>query len=111
MIRVYYNRGEGRHELTVNGHAGYAEYGKDIVCAGVSAIVFALLGWMEHNEEEIDDLEDMIAEDGQVYIACTGNDKLETAFQVAVLGLIQIARAHPDHVDIEYTGTAGDSRE
>lgn len=102
MIRVYYTRGEGRHELTINGHAGYAEHGKDIVCAGVSAIVFALLGWMEHNEDEIDDLEDLIAEDGQVYIACTGNDKLETAFQVAVLGLIQIARAHPDYVDIEY---------
>ena len=111
MIRVYYVRGEGEHELTINGHAGYAEYGKDIVCAGVSAITYALLAWMEHNEEEITQFDELMVEDGQVYIACAGSDKLTTAFQVALMGLIEIARAHPDYVDIEYSGTAGDSRE
>ncbi|MGE5580686.1 MAG: ribosomal-processing cysteine protease Prp [Bacillota bacterium] len=29
--------------FTVEGHAGFAEYGKDIVCAGVSAIAQAAL--------------------------------------------------------------------
>lgn len=111
MIRVYYARGEGEHELTINGHAGYAEYGKDIVCAGVSAITYALLAWMEHNQEEITQFDELMVEDGQVYITCAGSDKLTTAFQVALMGLIEIARAHPEYVDIEYSGTAGDSRE
>ena len=111
MIRVYYTRGEGKHELNINGHAGYAEYGRDIICAGVSAITFALLGWMEHNEEEITQLDELMVEDGQVFIACAGTNNLNTAFQVAIMGLIQIARAHPEYVSIEYSGTAGDSRE
>ena len=111
MIRVYYSRGEGEHELTINGHAGYAEYGKDIVCAGVSAIAFALLGWLEHNQEELTEMEELMVEDGQVYISCAGSEKVTTAFQVALMGLVQIARAHPEYVDIEYSGIAGDSRE
>ena len=111
MIRVYYSRGEGEHELTINGHAGSAEYGKDIVCAGVSAIAFALLGWLENNQEELTEMDELIAEDGQVYIACAGSDEVSTAFEVALMGLIQIARQYPECVDIKYSGTAGDSRE
>lgn len=111
MIRVYYSRGEVEHELTINGHAGYAEYGKDIVCAGVSAIAFALLGWLENNQDELTEMDELMVEDGQVYIACAGSDNVNTAFQVALMGFIQIARQYPECVDIEYSGTAGDSRE
>ena len=34
----------GGAHLTVRGHAGYGEYGKDIVCAAASALVYALAG-------------------------------------------------------------------
>lgn len=42
MIRVLVRRnGEGSiQEVKIEGHAEYAEHGKDIVCAGVSAITF-----------------------------------------------------------------------
>ena len=30
--------------ITVSGHAGYAEAGKDIVCAGVTALMQTLIG-------------------------------------------------------------------
>lgn len=105
MIRGHYTHRGRKHELCINGHAGYAEYGKDIVCSGVSAIVYALLGWIEHHEDELTELEDVIVEDGQVYIACAGNDRVNTAFQVAVTGLVQIARQYPDCVEIEYPGS------
>lgn len=102
MIRVYYTRGKGGHELTINGHAGYAEHGQDIVCAGVSAIAFSLVAWIEHNEEEVSALSGLAAESGSFYICCKGTKALETAFDVAVLGLIQIARQYPNHVCIQY---------
>lgn len=41
MIRIVVERSpEGRHisSFHVHGHAGYADPGKDIVCAGVSAV-------------------------------------------------------------------------
>ena len=34
-------------EITVSGHAGYAETGKDIVCAGVTALVQGLIRSIE----------------------------------------------------------------
>ena len=40
MIRITYEKSENR--LTVQGHAGAAEKGKDIVCAAVSALVLTL---------------------------------------------------------------------
>lgn len=39
MIRVTIGREDGLTTLEVTGHSGYAEKGKDIVCAGVSTIV------------------------------------------------------------------------
>lgn len=33
--------------ITVSGHANYAEVGKDIVCAGVTALVQELIGSVE----------------------------------------------------------------
>lgn len=40
MITVTYYR--GYHRVTVKGHAGSAELGKDLVCAAVSALVLTL---------------------------------------------------------------------
>lgn len=39
--------GCGEHTLTVEGHAGYAPSGQDIVCAAASALVYALAGTLE----------------------------------------------------------------
>lgn len=41
MIHVIYTPEE--YSLEVSGHAGYAEAGKDIVCAGASALTMALM--------------------------------------------------------------------
>lgn len=101
MITVYYAREGDEHELTITGHAGYAAHGQDIVCAGVSAIAFALLGYLEECEDEIDDLEGPVVENGRVYICCTGKEKTANAFRMAVVGLRQIADSYPDHVDIQ----------
>ena len=43
MIRVR----AGERRITVSGHAGYAPAGQDIVCAAVSALTYALAGYLE----------------------------------------------------------------
>ena len=35
------------HSITITGHAGYAEHGKDIVCAGVSILAQTLIASIE----------------------------------------------------------------
>ena len=41
MIEIVYNR--GYHRVVVKGHAGSAEIGRDLVCAGASALVLTLV--------------------------------------------------------------------
>lgn len=38
--------------ITIEGHAGYAEAGKDIVCAGVTALTENLIGSIESLTED-----------------------------------------------------------
>ncbi len=49
MIRVTIDQNKNGDILsfTVTGHANFAEYGSDIVCAGVSAVTFGALNAVE----------------------------------------------------------------
>lgn len=42
MTKVVFERNENTFSLCCSGHAGYGEKGKDIVCAGISALCGAL---------------------------------------------------------------------
>ena len=46
MISCAYNRAD--HEMYIEGHANYAPYGSDIVCAGVTALEAALSEWLRN---------------------------------------------------------------
>lgn len=111
MIRAHFAEGGGSYELSIDGHAGYAEHGKDIVCAACSGITYALLAFLEHFEDEVVEVPGLIVENGRFYISCKGTEKIATAFYMALLGLRKISSQYPDHVSITYSGTAGDSRE
>ncbi|MDY6062994.1 MAG: ribosomal-processing cysteine protease Prp [Erysipelotrichaceae bacterium] len=39
--------------LNISGHANFAEYGNDIVCAGVSSIIFGLMNALDEKRVEI----------------------------------------------------------
>nr|DAP21256.1 MAG TPA: YsxB-like protein [Caudoviricetes sp.] len=44
--------------LTVSGHAGYAEHGKDIVCSAVSILVLTLIESLKRHNNIIYELEE-----------------------------------------------------
>ena len=103
MITARYDRDGETHTLSVNGHAGYADKGQDIVCAGVSAIVYSLLGWLENNSEyitfvSVDD------NNGEAIISCEGDEKVSVAFYMAAIGIENIMNAYPAHVEIQIVG-------
>lgn len=87
-----------KDRITVSGHAGYAEAGKDIVCAGVTALTMSLV-------KSINDLtEDKIEYEispGRGDIHC-GN--LSEAGMLLVdsffIGICLIAEKYPDHVRV-----------
>ena len=43
MTKVFYREYYDNTLIVIEGHSGFAESGKDVVCAGVSALVFTLV--------------------------------------------------------------------
>lgn len=105
MVKAKYTIEENTHTLVVLGHANYAEYGRDIVCAGVSAIVQALIGWIEENYYKARCIS-VDPKEGEVIISCEGGEDIAAIFNMASIGLEQIADCYPDYVQIDIIGTA-----
>lgn len=104
MIQISYCREGHRHRLTVEGHAGYAEYGQDIVCAGVSAVSFALLEYLQECSAEITGV---TGETGKLAITCMGGDGSDHAFGMALCGYRKIAENYPRYVEVHITAKSG----
>lgn len=88
-----------KDKITVSGHAGYAEAGKDIVCAGVTVLTMSLVKSL--NDLTDDKIEYEISP-GRVDIHC-GN--LSEAGMLLVdsffIGICLFAEEYPGHVRIE----------
>ena len=99
MVTVLaYSRGNEK-ELIVKGHAT----GSTEICAAVSGIVYALAGWMQNNEEHLKHKPEPYIDlrEGDASIYFRGDQCAAAAFDVAYIGLAQIAQTHPEFVTIE----------
>lgn len=107
MICIEYRVGDHEHDLSILGHAGYSDAGNDIVCAGVSAIAYTLLGFLENHRDDIAYISAQ-PKSGDFRVRCKGTDKVDTAFDMAIIGLQQIAMKYPKHVTIDIHLAAGE---
>lgn len=90
MIRVAFTD----KRVTVQGHADYAEKGKDVVCAAVSALVYALIATLE----ETGNIRETVVRSGYATVAAKEQDR---AFDVVRGGISQIAARYPTCVAVE----------
>lgn len=101
MINITYS--PKRMMITAEGHAGYAEYGKDIVCAGVSALMQSLHPALL--ERGIRHQMHMIQEPNRMEVKadpeCEQRYPCIVAFETVLAGLKEIAKAYPAHVSIK----------
>ena len=109
MIKVQVRRGPGDSvlEVRVEGHAGFAEPGEDIVCAAATALVVtALIGLKrvaQHPHEGK-------ASSGKAYCKLLpgGTDesamKAQAILQTTVLGLQDIAQDYQDYIRVTEGG-------
>lgn len=84
----------GKAHLTVRGHAGYAESGRDIVCAAASALVYALAGTLRDTGR----LTEAVMEPGRADIRGTGDCARE--FALVRCGLELLAGQYPQCVEV-----------
>jgi uncharacterized protein YsxB (DUF464 family) len=101
MIKVRILRnGVGRiSAFSVQGHSGTAEKGKDIVCAGVSALAqTAFLGIREHLHRRIAFAQ--ASGDFQAELESEPDDLTDAILETMLLGLQQIQQISPKAVRI-----------
>lgn len=94
MIEVYAEKAGPKCRMLVTGHASQGPE-RDVVCAGVSALVSSLVFYAtaapacRHLRYSM--------EPGEVFLSCTG---LGESFVLVLRGLDAIAQAHPAHLKI-----------
>ncbi|HHW26109.1 MAG TPA: ribosomal-processing cysteine protease Prp [Firmicutes bacterium] len=87
----------------ISGHAGYGDYGEDIVCAGVSALSQAvLLGLQETlgNRVRSTVREGFLSVDIDKDDA--GGESAQALMRCLELGLLSLSRQYPKFVSVEY---------
>jgi len=71
------------------------------VCAAVSAIVYALGGYLKNLEQAgAAELKTFTLESGYAELNVDGWDGVQAAFGMAAVGLLQIAAKYPDQVSV-----------
>lgn len=100
MITIRMNSMEGQYSVYVDGHADYEENGKDIVCAGVSALVQAFIYYCEKLEENGEcQLYECTVEPGLVRYGVIGNATvIQPAYDMMRIGLENISKIFPKNV-------------
>lgn len=84
--------------IEMNGHSGYAESGKDIVCAGVSSLVYAAINSFDSIEEQR-----ISIDDGMLKLNLRGkkvSDHDQIVLKVMLNGFSMIAGQYKKNVKI-----------
>ena len=93
------------YKVTIEGHAGYAEHGKDIVCAGVSTLAYTLSSYLQkmNNEQKLIYFYATM-KDGQSEIECFPKqnfiDEVLLVYDVVINSLKQLAKSYPANISI-----------
>lgn len=95
MVNIEFLKNNDSIRLVINGHSDVCESGTNVVCAAVSGIFFALLGYLTSCGGD-KNIRIHSVEPGYADIEC-GTEKTE-AMRMACIGFIQISESYPDAV-------------
>lgn len=103
MIRVIYSELDGPEGLTLrleaSGHAGYAPAGQDIVCAGASTLMQALVSLLAGEKTARSDAWDEPEGPRLAVTAAAPQEPwVEGAFELAKAGFALLAERYPDNL-------------
>lgn len=104
MIHVTYHRTYNR--LTVEGHAGSAEPGYDLVCSGASILAYTLADRVAHLSQSGQVRGPVIRlEPGDTEISCNPSHKYKASvtliFDTVCAGFQLLAADYPEYVQFE----------
>ena len=98
MINVAY---DGGYSLKIDGHAGQADHGKDVVCAGASVLLYSLAEFIADNRERCVSLE-ISLKSGQGRVVAHPNAEFKkearAAFLTAIAGYRHLVHTFPEYI-------------
>ena len=101
MISITYKHTDGAYRLELNGHAGQAQGGRDVVCAGASVLMYALAESLEWHRDECLRLDISLEKgEGSIYVLPDTIYAAEArgAFDTAIAGYMHLANAYPKYI-------------
>ena len=114
MIKIdfKYDMKAREFSLTVNGHAGQAEIGQDIVCASASILAYTLAQVIlkKHLIGFLEDAPSIILGGGDATVSCKAREGCECdigeCFSVIETGYMLLAHNYPQFVELITDGEA-----
>lgn len=104
MINVSVTRDSEQNitEFTMSGHADFDVHGKDLVCAGASAVVFGSVNAL-YALTDCEPIIDMADEGGylSVKLEDTSNDKVQLILEAMIVSLTTIELEYNDFIKLE----------
>lgn len=107
MISVKYNAEEYR--LSVEGHSGYAEPGKDIICSAASILAYTLAQNLMFAEDDgiVQELQANL-EQGNAEISCRPvagqEEEIRCIFSVVRTGFLLLSTNYPKFINFSEVG-------
>lgn len=99
MIRVIYSITDDKYTgLKVSGHANSGDYGKDLICASVSSIMFGLMNAIDETGQnvEIKELNNQIE-----IINNSDSELINNYFELVMIQLKTIEESYGEFIKIE----------
>lgn len=107
MVKAWFDRKDGTLEMRVQGHAGFAEIGKDPVCAGASVLAMAAAQYIDGMDDQdcMEETPKIHVTGGNVRVTCRPKEEFYpqalTVMEVAQVGMLLLAGAYPEHAAVK----------
>lgn len=110
MLKVRFEQKGGSLILRLEGHAGQAEIGHDIVCASCSILAYTVAQFVKDAEASgcLKAPAEVVLESGHAVISCKPTDEMlidmQNIYLFAEKGFSLLAHNHPQFVDLKQFG-------
>jgi len=99
MIRAIFEANDDLYlSLDVSGHAEYGEYGKDLICAAVSSIMFGFMNALDSLEEDVKIRQ---SENRITIVDHSGSKTVQDYFELVIMQLKTIEASYGDFIKVE----------
>ncbi len=110
MLKVFFKEDDGRLTLTLDGHAGQADIGRDIVCSACSILAYTVAEFVKEaaRKGDLEETPEVELECGYACITCEPKEDayhvLYGAYMYALVGYDLLAKSYPQFVELQQFG-------